>query len=533
METPVVTISKFVESFIFVEGKPFQGECGFEYWPFLLDVYDDPHQYRIFKASRQCSKSTTIGNMILAHSTLIPRFRSLYVAPRQEQIRTFSNDRISMVIRMSPLLKQMTSTRLTNKVTEKSFINDSIVRMRSAYINPDSARGIPSRLVTIDELQDIDVDFIPVILECAATFPTDKIIQFAGTPKTLDNALEYYWTKRSTMCEWMVRCPMCGCWNGTNLENIGLAAQGYICSKCGHGLDIRAGEWVAGREDAVYAGYHINQLMTPYTHKDWNSLHIKYKEYSLTKFMNEVLGESWDSGVKPITRDELVSCCQDYKIVENPSSKISDRMTVAGIDWGTGEDSYTVLIIIDTVGTKYRVLYAKRYEGREAIQDEMLRHMKGMLNKYNVNKIGADWGFGYYYNYALQRDLHNGISRVAPIYYSAGAKKKLSWDRSGRTMTANRTMVVEDVFQLIKRREIIFPHEDQWMDPFGEDILNEYVEEGAKQTKLVYSHQPGCPDDSLHALVYAIIAAQFIQPRSDLGFNPGQFAEDLLAGGIV
>jgi hypothetical protein len=385
-------------------------------------------------------------------------------------------------------------------------------------------------MVTIDEIQDIDIDFVPVILECAATFPTNKIVMFCGTPKTLDNGIEYYWSKESTMCEWMVKCTACGKWNGTGISNIGTIKKGYVCAGCSTSLDIRLGQWVQGKSNATYAGYHINQIMTPYTHKDWGELHRKYREYSLAKFMNEVLGESFDSGVKPITRDQLLKCCRDYRFVENPPIKTSRSLTVAGIDWGTGELSFTVLVIMSILpNNTYKVEYAKRYQGVEANQDTMLAHILGMLNKYNCNKVGVDHGFGYYFNYALQRDLQQGMSRVVPIFYSPALKRKLQWHRGGKTMIAARTMVMEDVFQLMKRQEIVFPVESQWMDPFGEDILNEFVEERAKQTRLVYTHPPNKPDDTLHALVYGVIAAQFLRPRTDL-FSPQQWADDILGG---
>lgn len=508
-----ISISQFVENFVYVEGNPFQGESGFEYWPFLKAVYDTPYKYRLLKASRQCSKSTTTGNLILSHCCLIAGFKALYVSPRQEQANTFSNDRLNMVIGQSPFLKKMTSTKLTNKVTEKMFINNSVVRLRAAYNGPGAVRGIAARMLNLDEIQDLDTDTIPVVLECAATFPTNKIIILSGTPLSMENPIEHYWAAESTMNEWMTRCG-CSKWNGTKIENIG--ETGYVCSKCGKLLDIRTGEWVAGRAKATYRGFHINQLMTPYTHKDWDSIRVKLKDYPLAQFMNEVLGESWDTGVRPITREQLLQCCQPYSMISNPSFEVSSRITVAGLDWGTGGESYTVLTIMMLEGNKYRVLYCKRYSGLDALQDKMLDHILAMLNLYNINKVGCDVGFGYYFNYALQERLSHGLERIVPISYSDGQKKKLMWDKSSLALSANRTMILEDVFQLLKKKDIILPRPEEWMDPFGEDILNEFIEENPRTTKMIFRHPVGRPDDSLQSLAYAVIAAQFIQPRMDM-----------------
>ena len=530
-----LSISKFTESFITVEGNPFKGECGFESWPFLKRIYNSNSQYILLKSSRQCSKSTTIGNKILAYSAIVPNFKSLYIAPRQEQIQAFSTDRLNSVIDQSPMLKHMTSTKLTYQVTEKKFINNSLIRLRGAYVNPGRIRGIPSRLIAIDEFQDVRMEFVPVILESAATFPTNKIINFSGTPLTFDNPLQHYWEKESTMNEWCVKCSSCGYWNGVKFENIGV--EGYICTNCSSFLDVREGEWVQSRarnipgeqNGADYEGFHINQLMTPYTHKDWSSILIKYRSYPLPQFMNEVLGESWDIGKKPITREQLLACCGDYDMVPKPPPKLSNRMTVAGLDYGTAEGSYTVLIVmVIEPDNTYKVTYAKKFEGMEAEQDNMLDFIKKTLHLYNISMIGADWGFGYYYNFNLQKEF--GMNRLIPIFHSESAKKKLSWDRKGKMLVSNRTQVLEDTFQLMKRDppEIRFPKSSQWMEKFGEDILNVFVEEkhsSGSRKRLSYNHSPGQPDDSLHALTYAIIAAQYLRPRMDL-FTPN-YQEDV------
>jgi len=137
--------------------------------------------------------------------------------------------------------------------------------------------------------------------------------------------------------------------------------------------------------------------------------------------------------------------------------------------------------------------------------------------------IGVDYGFGYYYNYDLAQTF--GDTKVAPIYYSDNAKLKVSWDSKARNLIVNKRMFLEDVFQLLKRGDIIFPRAEEFMTPFGEDILNEYVEETRTATKVRFTHSAGRPDDSLHALAYGIMAAQFLRPRDDI-FKPSEFGKE-------
>lgn len=515
--------SQFVETFIKVDGKDFKGECGFDAWPYLKAVYDDPSQFRIMKCSRQVAKSTTLGNLILIYSAAIPGFRSLYVAPRNEQMQTFSFDRLSTVIRQSPLLSKLTSHTLTNKVTEKSFINSSVVRLRSAYLRPDRVRGIPSRMIAIDEFQDFQVEHIPVILECAATFPSNKIVIYSGTPLTLDNAIQFYWERYSTMCEWMTKCPFCGYWNGVKLENLGV--DGYICSKCTNSLEVRSGQWVKGRKKAQYSGFHINQIMSPFVQKDWKAITQKYETYKQAEFMNEVMGESFDSGVRPITREQLISCCKNHVIDENHHPEYNDKMMVAGCDWGTGVDSFTFLVIAQIIDDKFKIVYFKKYKGMDAEQDKMLAHMTNMMIRYSVKKIGADHGLGYYYNHRLAKEF--GPEKVIPMYYSDGAKRKMKWDKNNYMATINKTSVLEDVFQLLKKKDVMLPKEES-CEELLEDILAEFIEEDHKVSRLRYRRTAERPDDGLHALTYAILAAQFIKPRYDL-FNPQLAAEEFFS----
>jgi hypothetical protein len=64
------------------------------------------------------------------------------------------------------------------------------------------------------------------------------------------------------------------------------------------------------------------------------------------------------------------------------------------------------------------------------------------------------------------------------------------------------------IFRMLKGGKILFP---DWLDmkePM-QDILNEFieVEENTLTQKLRYRHDPLKPDDFLHALTFAVVAA--------------------------
>ena len=77
-----------------------------------------------------------------------------------------------------------------------------------AYQDAERTRGISADKNVIDEVQDMDISFLPVIHETISASQEWGLIQYAGTPKTMDNTIQVLW-QDSSMAEWMVKCPHC------------------------------------------------------------------------------------------------------------------------------------------------------------------------------------------------------------------------------------------------------------------------------------------------------------------------------------
>lgn len=307
--------------------------------------------------------STTLGNKMIGYSCLNNHFRSLFVSASAEQAKVFSYDRVSDVISISPLVKAYTNSFLTNAVFHKKFINYSQIRMRYAYLTADRVRGIPADLITIDEIQDILVDNIPVIEECASHSEW-KLFIYSGTPKSLDNTLEQYWSNFSTQNEWLVPCKRHGTpknpssWHWNILDESNIGKKGLICDRCHEPIDPYCPEaqWAAlnpqnknNKDKVVFEGFRIPQLMVPWilkTEKGWREILQKLERYSRQDLYNEVLGLSYDSGIRPITKAQLKANCKnnirlgDYEHFRNLTSAIP---VFAGIDWGCHDEETRIL----------------------------------------------------------------------------------------------------------------------------------------------------------------------------------------------
>lgn len=310
-------------------------------------IYDTPARRVLLICGRQVGKSTLIGNIALCYSCMIPSYRTLYVSASSTQAKVFSNDRLREPIETSPILKRFTTTMLSSNILEKQFVNRSKITLRYAYLNADRCRGIPAYLLAIDEFQDILSDNIPIIEQCLFASPEElRRYIYSGTPKSLDNNIEFLRANKSTQAEWVVPCDRHKPrhWNILGEKNIG--KHGLICEKCRQPIDSRHpdAQWAKQVKEADFESYRIPQLIAPTV--VWSDVLYHYRTDSRQKFYNEVLGVSYDSGLRPLTTEQVRVCCNpDVKMIDSKSYRqLSYSQPVfAGLDHGCHDEETRIL----------------------------------------------------------------------------------------------------------------------------------------------------------------------------------------------
>lgn len=490
--------------------------------PHLKRIYDTASRRVLLMCARQVEKSTLLGNISLAYSCIIPSYKTLYVSPSATQTKTFSNDRIKEPIDTSPKLKQFTTKMLSQNIFEKQFVNRSKITLRYAFLNADRCRGVPAWGLLLDEIQDILSDNIPVIEACQQHAPKRwRRNLYSGTPKSLDNTIETYWSSQSTQNEWVVPCDGCNVWNILGEKNIG--RKGLICAKCGKPINPQheKAQWAAGRQyDEVkvpFEGYHISQLMVPWV--DWTEILISYANAGRDKFYNEVLGISYDSGLRPLTKQQVRDCCNPKvsmrKDLEHYKKLSSAQPIFAGIDWGTGEHSYTVLTLATYIDRKFRVFYMHRFVGDEVEPERQMDLIIEMLRYYSVDLIGVDYGGGFHPNDKLVRAF--GPQKVWRYQYAANPKFAVRWNPGLKRYLIHRSEIMSIIFNAIKRkRECEFPKWEEFEKPHAQDMLNIYSEPNAMLRMIQYKHSVDKPDDSFHSLLYCWLVSMHRFRRPDL-----------------
>lgn len=540
--------SEFTEFAVFMPDKENQTYKNYSFGEreYLRQIYDTPSKRTLLKCGRQVEKSTLLGNKLLSYSCIVTALNSLYVSPTNQQSKVFSQDRLKEPIETSPFLKSWTTTKLSDNVFLKKFINRSQITLRYAFMNADRCRGIPADIICLDEIQDILTDNIPVIEQCASHSVVNLggephkggIFIYSGTPKSLDNTIESYWNKFSTQNEWVVPCHNHSMftgdgkitkvhWNILSEDNIGL--EGLICDKCGGPIvpQDKMSRWAAMNPEIIhripkpYEGFRIPQLMVPWVaHKDI----IQNREtYPRDRFFNEVLGLSYDSGTRPLTqRDMQDNCSQHLQMDEASIEKIYQHVgsaipIYAGIDWtGGGEHSFTVLMLAAYLDGKFQCFYYRRFKGREMEPTAQMEEILRILNKWNVRRVGVDYGGGLWPNNTLIN--HFGMNRVVKYQYSTPSEK-VRWEDGLKRFLVNRTEVMSDIFNAIKQRSVFrFPNWEQFNDKFefAQDFLNIFSEYNDQRRMIEYKKSPDSQDDAFHATLLCFLVSMLDVPRPDI-----------------
>lgn len=353
-----------------LKGKPYSIV---DYFPFEPIFKTDIPRRLLLKTGRQVSKSMSMVARSVVMSAAIPFFSTLFVTPLYEQVRRLSTKYVRQFIDLSPIKDMLISPATENSVLQRSFKNGSSMFFSFVSVDPGRTRGLPANQIYFDEVQDIDHNHIPIVLE---TLSGQKIRleAYAGTSKTLDNTIEGLW-ERSSQAEWCIPCLNCKHLNvpraGYDLEkmigdyrdDISEHAPGVICAKCRNCINPRLGRWVHKFPERCwsFAGYHVPQIILPLHYADperWSELLAKkngFSGYTQAKFFNEVLGEACDVSTKLVNKSDLEKAMTlPWSATKDNIDEIAQKadnysFRVLGIDWGGGgeeETSFTTCAVI-------------------------------------------------------------------------------------------------------------------------------------------------------------------------------------------
>jgi hypothetical protein len=489
---------------------------------YLKAIHNADVEEMLMMTGRQVEKSTTVSIKI-ANNILLRNFSwNLYVAPMNEQVKTFSKGRLDKLFRYSQkdlVRKRYMDRELSNQVFHKEFTNGSEIYLRNCFEEADNIRGLSVSDIFIDEIQDILVDAIPVILETQTRAKKKRRI-YTGTPKTFSNTIQQQW-ERSSQADWVIRCPKCGKHQVLGVESVTPSA--FICRnpRCKRPIpDIaRAiGRWEHRKPERKMKGFRITQMMVPDIRP--GDIYQKIMEYPILRLKNEVLGESYENADKPFTRTFMREITdEDFGMMDGIAHTVfANTPTFLGVDWGEGEKNgeagtgYTVMVVgAYNAEGKFQLLYARRFErGDELDPDYQINQLYHLTNLFNCRFVIADYGAGVKENKRIKKKLGN---RFAQCQYVGSQKKKLNYDAGEFKYLIERSDWMTDFIDYCHDGNLrLFGKDDNGMlEVFYDNFTAIYSEyrraQNGMSERLFYGHDSTQPDDAYHATFYCWLAS--------------------------
>jgi hypothetical protein len=247
------------------------------------------------------------------------------------------------------------------------------------------------------------------------------------------------------------------------------------------------------------------------------------KMYTSQKFFNEVLALPYANAKNPLNIHDIRASCKDYKMCYNLNAYpwLSKMRLYAGVDWGKGDmangTSYTVLTIGGVYDNKYRVIFMKKYTGRESEAITQVNDIISTVNYMNCEMVMADSGDGRTSNAMMVSAL--GPQKFCECFEHGSQKQKIRWDKRQGMYIVNRTRVMTDRFMEIKKNQVEFFDYDQFNN-FKDDFLNIYSEYSDKTRQAKYDHIGA--DDAFHSYMYSRLACMIVRGELDQYIRGGE-----------
>lgn len=425
---------------------------------------EEAHNFVLDGIVSHNSTSLAAHGVILANS--IPYFSILYATPLYEMIRRFSHNYVRPFIETSPIRRLFTGAKTINSVLQRSFKNGSMLQFSFCWLDAERVRGLADDTTVLDEIGDMNYDFLPIIHETLSGSPW-KLRRYAGTPKSLDNTIEYLW-QDSSQAEWVVKCHHAGCGHqnvpvmthdlvkmiGPWRTDISEERPGIVCAKCRKPVNPRLhGRWIHAYPERRwdFAGYHVPQIIMPMHYnnaKAWDILLGKMSgkgNVTTNVFFNEVCGESYDIGSKLVTVTDIqAAACLPWPNKVEEAEKHLDQYLyrILAVDWGGGggtigsggtkkgnemreRTSYTVLALLGLrpdgkidVPWAYKSLrtHDHPYEAKLVL---------AAMRRFRCSHLAHDYGGAGTIRETMVRQAGLPLAAIVPIAYHPTAKKNI------------------------------------------------------------------------------------------------------------
>jgi phage terminase large subunit GpA-like protein len=335
-----------------------------------MDAFSDPRNRRVVvESSAQVGKTSIIENVVGFHIDQDPS-PILVVEPTLDMAETMSKDRFAPMLRDTVCLRGKTaearSRDAENTLRHKTFPGGHLTL--AGANSPASLAMRPIRVLLCDDVDRFprttpEGDPLKLALKRTNNF-WNRRIGFFSTPTDADVGIDAEW-KLSDQRRFFVACQQCGAeqileWPRVRWTEADASDAHYECEACGAILDeaardamVSRGAWRATAPFRGVAGFHINELYSP-----WRSfadvardfLEAKDEPEKLRVWVNTSLGEPWKQDHGGVSASAL-EAAEGLPIGELDRGVLAltlgvdtqgDRLALQLVGWGRGAEQWTV-----------------------------------------------------------------------------------------------------------------------------------------------------------------------------------------------
>lgn len=341
-----------------------------EYQRGIMDAFSDPMIHTVvWMSSAQVGKTEVLNNIIGYFIDQDPS-PMLMLQPTLEMGNTWSKDRLAPMVRDTRVLTDLIDSKSRdsgNTILHKSFQGGHITI--AGANSPASLASRPIRVVLSDEVDrypasaGAEGDPLSLAFKRTTTFWNRKrMVVSTPTIKGISRIEMAY--EESDKRKYYVPCPECDHeqnlkWSNVSWEQDDPSSARYSCEYCGSLWSdakrwgaIKKGKWVSEHETKGIAGFHLNEIYSPWVSLSdmvTNFLEAKKSKETLKTFVNTSLGETWEEEGLQLDDNELMNRREDY--MEVPSGALvlvagcdvqDDRIEIEVKGFGIGEESWSI-----------------------------------------------------------------------------------------------------------------------------------------------------------------------------------------------
>jgi phage terminase large subunit GpA-like protein len=374
---PTISISQWADYYRFLSSES-SAEAGKWYTdraPYqrgvMNAILDKEVETIVVMFAAQTGKTEMLNNAVgyFIHQDPAPM---LIVHPTLQMGEAYSKDRLYPMLRDTPKLAALVNTDKKrdgeNTILHKKFPGGHITI--AGANSPASLASRPIRVVLLDEVDRYPIsagtegDPVNLARKRTTTFWNRKII-LTSTPTIKKASRIETAYQESDQRKYYVPCPHCETmqilkWERMKWEEDKPETAVYVCEygciisdveKFGM---IRRGEWRATAPFYGTAGFHLNELYSPwvsFAEMAQHFLEAKKMPETLKTFINTALAETWDNDYAGEGIDEhwLMSRVEPYKDAPDGVLLITcgvdiqdDRIEGEVVGWGKNEESWSL-----------------------------------------------------------------------------------------------------------------------------------------------------------------------------------------------